>query len=49
MWRLNLVICKVSVKSVDLLNNIVLNALQDDLEIITRATNIVLYISVGTL
>ena len=49
MWRSNSVICKVSVKSVDLLNDVVLNALQDDLEIITRATNIVLYISMGTL
>ena len=49
MWRSNSVIYKVSVKSVDLLNDVVLNVLQDDLEIITRATNIVLYISVGTL
>ena len=49
MWRSNSVIYKVSVKSVDLLNDVVLNALQDDLEIITRATNIVLYISMGTL
>ena len=49
MWRLNSVICKVSVELVDLLNDVVLNALKDDLEIIARATNVVLYVSMGTL
>ncbi len=49
MWRLNSVISKVSIKSVDLLNKMVLNTLKDDLEIIARATNIVLYLSMGSL
>ena len=49
MWRPNSVISKVGVKSVDLLNKMVLNTLKDDLEIIARATNIVLYLSMGSL
>ncbi len=49
MWRSNSVICKVSIKSLDLLNDVALNSLKDDLEIVARATNIVLYVSMGTL